>query len=376
MPQRLWAVLRKEFLQIFRDRRTMVMSLLIPVILLLLFGFAVTFDVDHLKLAVVDPGKASLGRQVRASLDATDTFDLVAEPEDPREVAGLLDSGEVDVVVVLPTRMMSKLATGRRPAIQALVNGSDSTIATRAEVYLSVALANTMTRLSRDFAAARPEMRPAVGVVLEPRVLYNPALESRNFFVPGLMVIIIMLVAVMVTSMAVVRERERGTLEQLVVSPVQPVELMIGKMIPYGLITFLDVLLVLAVGYLVFGVEIKGSLPLLLGIAALFLVGCLGLGLFISAVSTTQQSAFLVSMIATLLPTFVLSGFIFPIESMPAPIQPFTYLVPARYFLIVVRSIILKGVGLEIFWEQVIFLGVFALLAVGLAASRFKKRLE
>jgi ABC-2 type transport system permease protein len=425
MPRRLWAVLRKEFLQIFRDRRTLVLSLLIPIVLLLLFGFAVTFDVDHLKLAVVDPVRSSLGRQVRASLDATDTFDLVFEPEDPREVAGLLDSGEVDVAVVLPARMMSKLATGRRFAIQALVNGSDSTIATRAEVYLSAAMADTMTRLSRGFArlrkkpraypwmnaggevhrspigaeadllrrvpqnsvegprafawgstAARPEVRSAVGVKLEPRVLYNPALESRNFFVPGLMVIIIMLVAVLVTSMAVVRERERGTLEQLVVSPLHPLELMIGKMIPYGLITFLDVLLVLAVGYLVFGMEIKGSLALLLGIAALFLVGCLGLGLFISSVSTTQQSAFLVSMIATLLPTFILSGFIFPIESMPAPIQPFTYLVPARFFLIVVRSIIQKGVGLEIFWEQVLFLTIFALLAIGLAASRFKKRLE
>ena len=246
MPHRLWAVLRKEFLQIFRDRRTVVMSLLIPVILLLLFGFAVTFDVDHLKLAVVDPAKASLGRQVRASLDATDTFDLVAEPEDPREVARLLDSGEVDVAVVLPTRMMSKLATGRQPAIQALVNGSDSTIATRAEVYLSAAMASTMTRLSQNFTATPPQILEAGGVVLEPRILYNPALESRNFFVPGLMVIIIMLVAVLVTSMAVVRERERGTLEQLVVSPVRPVELMVGKMIPYGLITFVEVLVVLA----------------------------------------------------------------------------------------------------------------------------------
>jgi ABC-2 type transport system permease protein len=376
MTNRLWAVLRKEFLQIFRDRRTVVLSLLIPVILLLLFGFAVTFDVDHLKLAVVDPVKAPLGRQVRASLDATDTFDLVAEPQDPREVAGLLDSGEVDVAVVLPTRMMSKLATGRQPSIQVLVNGSDSTIATRAEVYLSAAMADTMTRLSKGFAAARPQMSPVGGVELEPRVLYNPALESRNFFVPGLMVIIIMLVAVLVTSMAVVRERERGTLELLVVSPGRPVELMVGKMIPYGLITFVDVLLVLAVGYLVFGVEIKGSLGLLLGISLLFLMGCLGLGLFISSVSTTQQNAFLVSIIATLLPTFILSGFIFPIESMPAPIQPFTYLVPARYFLIVVRSIILKGAGLQIFWEQVIFLAAFALLAVGLAASKFKKRLE
>lgn len=376
MPHRLWAVLRKEFLQIFRDRRTVVMSLLLPVILLLLFGFAVTFDVDHLKLAVVDPVKSPLGRQVRASLAATDTFDLVAEPEDPREVAWLLDSGQVDVAVVLPTRMMSKMATGRQPKIQALVNGSDSTIATRAEVYLSAAMASTMTRLSQNFTATPQQILPAGGVVLEPRILYNPALESRNFFVPGLMVIIIMLVAVLVTSMAVVRERERGTLEQLVVSPVRPVELMVGKMIPYGLITFVDVLLVLAVGYLVFGVEIKGSLGLLLGIAALFLMGCLGLGLFISSVSTTQQNAFLVSIIATLLPTFILSGFIFPIESMPAPIQPFTYLVPARYFLVVVRSIILKGVGLEIFWEQVVFLAVFALLAVGLAASRFKKRLE
>jgi ABC-2 type transport system permease protein len=375
MPHRLWAVLRKEFLQIFRDRRTVVMSLLIPVVLLLLFGFAVTFDVDHLKLAVVDPGKAPLGRQVRASLDATDTFDLVAEPEDPREVARLLDSGEVDVAVVLPTRMMSKLATGRQPKVQALVNGSDSTIATRAEAYLTAAMADTMLRLSQGFSAV-PQIKPPGGVQLEPRVLYNPELESRKFFVPGLMVLIIMLVAVLVTSMAVVRERERGTLEQLVVSPVHPVELMVGKMIPYGLITFVDVLLVLAVGYLVFGVEIKGSLAMLLGIAALFLVGCLGLGLFISAVSTTQQNAFFVSLIATLLPTFILSGFIFPIESMPTVVQAFTYLVPARYFLVVVRSIILKGVGIEVFWTQVIFLAGFALLTIGLAASRFKKRLE
>jgi len=376
MAHRLWAVLRKEFLQIFRDRRTVVISLLIPVVLLLLFGFAVTFDVDHLKLAVVEPVKSPLGRQVRASLDATDTFDLVAEPQDPREVAWLLDSAEVDVAVVLPTRVMGRVAIGRQPKIQALVNGSDSTIATRAEAYLTAAMASTMLRLSQDFTVAAPQILPAGGVVLEPRVLYNPSLESRNFFVPGLMVIIIMLVAVLVTSMAVVRERERGTLEQLVVSPVRPVELMVGKMIPYGLITFIDVLLVLTVGYLVFGVEIKGSLGLLLGISVLFLMGCLGLGLFISSVSTTQQNAFMVSIIATLLPTFILSGFIFPIESMPAPIQPFTYLVPARYFLIVVRSIILKGVGVEIFWEQVVFMVVFALVAVGLAASRFKKRLE
>jgi len=376
MPQRLWAVLRKEFLQIFRDRRTMVMSLLIPVILLLLFGFAVSLDVDHLKLAIVDPAKSSMGRQVRASLDATDTFDLVAEPEDPREVAWLLDSGQVDVAVVLPTRMMSKLATGKQPAIQVLVNGSDSTIATRAEAYLSAAMADTMLRLSQSLAAAPAQLGPPTGVELEPRVLYNPELESRKFFVPGLMVLIIMLVSVLVTSMAVVRERERGTLEQLVVSPVHPVELMIGKMIPYGLITFVDVLLVLLAGYLVFGVEIKGSLALLLVLAALFLVGCLGLGLFISAVSTTQQNAFFVSLIATLLPTFILSGFIFPIESMPAVVQAFTYLVPARYFLVVVRSIILKGVGVEVFWSQVIFLAAFALLTMGLAASRFKKRLE
>jgi ABC-2 type transport system permease protein len=375
MPHRLWAVLRKEFLQIFRDRRTVVMSLLIPVILLLLFGFAVTFDVDHLKLAVVDPVKTPLGRQVRAALDATDTFDLVAELQDPREVARLLDSGEVDVAVVLPTRMMSKLATGRQPKIQALVNGSDSTIATRAEAYLTAAMADTMLRLSQGFSAA-PQIKPPGGVQLVPRVLYNPELESRKFFVPGLMVLIIMLVAVLVTSMAVVRERERGTLEQLVVSPVHPVELMVGKMIPYGLITFVDVLLVLAVGYLVFGVEVKGSMAMLLGIAALFLVGCLGLGLFISAVSTTQQNAFFVSLIATLLPTFILSGFIFPIESMPTVVQAFTYLVPARYFLVVVRSIILKGVGIEVFWSQVIFLAGFALLTIGLAASRFKKRLE
>ncbi|MFC1654983.1 ABC transporter permease [Myxococcota bacterium] len=376
MLHRLWAVLRKEFLQIFRDRRTMVMSLLIPVILLLLFGFAVTFDVDHLKLAVVEPVKSPFGRQVRASLDATDTFDLVAEPQDPREVARLLDSGEVDLAVVLPPRMMSKLATGKQPSIQALVNGSDSTIATRAEAYLTAAMADTMLRLSQSFTAAPQRVSAPGGVVLEPRVLYNPELESRKFFVPGLMVLIIMLVAVLVTSMAVVRERERGTLEQLVVSPVRPVELMIGKMIPYGLITFVDVLMVLAVGYLVFGVEIKGSLALLLGLAALFLVGCLGLGLFISAVSTTQQNAFFVSLIATLLPTFILSGFIFPIESMPAVVQAFTYLVPARYFLVVVRSIILKGVGIEVFWGQVIFLVGFALLTIGLAASRFKKRLE
>ena len=159
MPHRLWAVLRKEFLQIFRDRRTMVMSLLIPVILLLLFGFAVTFDVDHLKLAVVDPVKSPMGRQVRASLDATDTFDLVAEPQDPREVARLLDSGEVDLAVVLPTRMMSKLATGKQPSIQALVNGSDSTIATRAEAYLSAAMADTMLRLTQSFAAAPQKVR-------------------------------------------------------------------------------------------------------------------------------------------------------------------------------------------------------------------------
>jgi len=201
-------------------------------------------------------------------------------------------------------------------------------------------------------------------------------LESRKFFIPGLMVIIMMLVAVLVTSMTVVRERERGTLEQLIVSPVHSVELMVGKMLPYGVITFVDVVLVLLIGHIVFDVQIKGSILLLLSVAILFLIGCLGLGLFISAVSNTQQSAFMVSMVSTMLPTFILSGFVFPIESMPVFVQLFTYLFPARYFLIVVRGIILKGVGLETLWDQVLMLVVFGIVALLLASSKFKKRLE
>ncbi|UCH32928.1 MAG: ABC transporter permease, partial [Armatimonadota bacterium] len=293
------------------------------------------------------------------------------------EVDRVIDRGSAKVALAIPRGYARDLAAGRSAQVQVIVDGTDPRTASLALSYVSAIILGysnqiTLAAASRAGVTRAETLQP---VDFRPRVWYNPELRSTNFIVPGLIAVILMMLSALLTSMTVVRERERATIEQLVVSPVMPYELMIGKLVPYVMIAFVDVVMVTAAGRLLFDVPLRGSPVLLLGLSGVFLVAALGIGLVISTVAHSQQVAMTIAIMATMLPSFLLSGFVFPIASMPRPIQVVTYLIPARYFLVILREIFLKGTGAAVLWRQAVPLVVFALAAIVIAALKFKKRL-
>jgi ABC-2 type transport system permease protein len=369
MFERVRPFVKKEFRQIVRDRRTLAF-------LLIMFGYALNFDVRHLRLAVYDQAKSRQSREFVERFLHSGYFDLKVSLGAMSEVDPLLDEGVIQIVLVIPPDFSRFLLQSWPTPIQVLVDGQESNVARTAIGYVNA--------IAQDYSndiAARAVMRRggrtlALPVDFEPRVWYNPDLKSSRFLVPGLMAFILMIVVVISTALSVVREREMGSIEQIVVSPVKPLELIVGKTIPYAVISLFAAHLVLLFGYLFFGVSIKGNYGwLLLGII-LFLIGGLGLGLLISTIARSQQVAFMAAVLSTMLPTFVLSGFIFPIRNMPVAIQAVTYFIPARYFLFMLRSIMLKGVGPGAFWVQIVFLAAFAALTLGVSALRLGRSLK
>jgi ABC-2 type transport system permease protein len=377
MLLRTWAITRKEFIQLVRDVRTLAVIVVLPVLLLVLYGYAINLDVTHLQTAVADQDKTSAARDLVRAFENTEYFDIIRYLDSPAQIHDLIQRGTVKVALVIPRGYARDLASGRRAQIQVIVDGSNPTTATLAVSYVS-GIVQGYSSMVTVMAAARVGMtRPELFVPVDfrPRVWYNPELKSTYFIVPGLIAVILMMLSALLTAMTVVRERERGTIEQLVVSPVMPHELMIGKLIPYVVIAFADIVLVTVAGRLLFGVPLRGSVPLLLGLSAVFLVAVLGIGLLVSTISTTQELAMTIAVMTTMLPSFLLSGFVFPISNMPRVIQAITYVIPARYFLVIVRGIFLKGVGWAVLWPQVIPLIIFAAATIGAAALRFRKRL-
>lgn len=377
MLLRTWAIARKESLQIVRDPRTLAVVLALPLVMLLLYGYAIRTDVKHLPTAVVDQDRTAASRDFLRSFESNEYFDLVRDLESSSQVDRLLDSGQVTVGVVIPRGFARDLLEGRKAQVQVLLDGSDPAKASIAQGYVT-ALALSYSRKVQVAAARRrgwPEALVAAPVAMEPRVWYNPDLRSTDFIIPGLIAVILMMLSALLTSMTVVRERERGTIEQLVVSPVQPVELMLGKLAPYVLVAFVDVILVLVAGQLLFHVPLRGSAALLLGLSTVYLLAALGLGLLISTVAPSQQTAMVMAMMGTQLPAVLLSGFVFPIMNMPKAIQVITVMIPARYFLVIIRSIFLKGLGMEYLWQQTVYLLIFGTVVMGLSVLRFKKRL-
>jgi ABC-2 type transport system permease protein len=377
MLLRTWAITRKEFIQLVRDVRTLAVIVVLPVLLLVLYGYAINLDVTHLQTAVADQDKTSAARDLVRAFENTEYFDVIRYLDSPAQIDDLIQRGTVKVALVIPRGYARDLASGRRAQIQVIVDGSNPTTATLAVSYVS-GIVQGYSSMVTVMAAARVGMtRPELFVPVDfrPRVWYNPELKSTYFIVPGLIAVILMMLSALLTAMTVVRERERGTIEQLVVSPVMPHELMIGKLIPYVVIAFADIVLVTVAGRLLFGVPLRGSVPLLLGLSAVFLVAVLGIGLLVSTISTTQELAMTIAVMTTMLPSFLLSGFVFPISNMPRVIQAITYVIPARYFLVIVRGIFLKGVGWAVLWPQVIPLIIFAAATIGAAALRFRKRL-
>lgn len=377
MWTRIRAVMRKEFIHIFRDPRTLAVVMVLPVLMLMIYGYAINLDVRHLRTAILDEDKTSISRELIRSLQHNEYFDIVQYLDRPGQIDALFARGKAKLVFVIPRGFGRDVASGRSPQVQALIDGSDSTTATIAQSYVSGFVQTTSIDYARRYARRMglPAERLAVPIDFQPRVWYNPEMKSSHFIVPGLIAVILMQISALLTSLTIVRERERGTIEQLVVSPVMPHELMIGKIVPYVIIAFVDVLLVLASGRLLFGVPLKGSVVLLLVHSAVFLFASMGIGLLISVIARTQLVAFIAAMLGTMLPSVLLSGFMFPISAMPQVLQYLTYLIPARYFIVILRGIFLKGVGPEVLWKPALSLIVFGVVALVLSARRFQKRL-
>ncbi|MCC6443026.1 MAG: ABC transporter permease [Armatimonadetes bacterium] len=377
MPLRTWAIARKEFIQLFRDARTLGVVILLPVVMLVLYGYAINMDVKRLRIAVLDQDRTPESRELVRTLQNSEYFRIVRYPDAPGEIDEMIERGQSQLAVVVPRGYAREIARGRRVVVQAVIDGSDSTTASIGLSYVTGALRSFSADLTLR-AAARAGVTRAEALVpidYRPRVWYNPELKSSHYIVPGLMAVILMMLSALLTSMTVVRERERGTIEQLVVSPVLPYELMLGKLIPYVAIAFVDVLFVLVVGRGLFGVPLRGSPVLLLSLSGVFLVAALGIGLLISTASGSQQSAMTVAIMVTMLPAFLLSGFVFPIWVMPPFIRAITYLIPARYYLVIVRGVFLKGVGLDALWQPALAMVAFGIVTLGLSALKFKKRL-
>ncbi|HEX7124814.1 MAG TPA: ABC transporter permease [Thermodesulfobacteriota bacterium] len=384
MWERVKHMLIKEFIQILRDPRMKAVIFVTPVLQLLVFGYAVTTDVTEIPTAVADLDRSQQTREIVRRFESSGYFRVVRRVADARDLRALLDRGTVKAALQFDPGFTTDLQRGRTASLQILVDGTDSNTASVVMDYAN----RIVARYNQDAApAARAAARLAVGtapgpertalpsVDLRTRAWYNPDLESRNYNVPAVIAIIVMLTSLLLTSMAIVREREIGTMEQLMVTPIRPADLILGKTLPFALIGFFDVALITAVAVLWFAVPIAGSLLLLLGATALYLASTLGIGLFISTVSRTQQQA-LMSTFFVYLPAVLLSGFMFPIANMPPAIQYLTYVNPLRYFLVIIRGIFLKGNGPDVLWPQMLALSVLGVIVLTASTLRFRKRLD
>ncbi len=369
MRPRLPHIVKKEFIQIRRDRRLAPIILIAPVLQLLLLGYAATTDVKNIRTAVLDQDNTSDSRFLAERVRRADGFRLVEPPESPRELVRLLDRGEVRAGLVVQRGYARELGRGEEAPVQLLLDGTDAVTAGVVMGYLQRITAQVNRRWLEG--KGREELTPAR---IETRVWYNPTLESRNFFIPGIICLLLLVITTIMPSLAIVKEREQGTLEQLIVTPIRPVELILGKLIPFAIIGLVEITVVVTFGWILFGVVPRGSLGLLFALSGLFLLNTLGLGLLVSTVSRTQQQV-LMTIFAFLFPSIILSGFVFPIASMPGWIQVITYAVPLRYFLEIVRGIYLRGVGMDILWPQAAALLGIGLFLVATAVFRFKKRL-
>jgi ABC-2 type transport system permease protein len=370
---RLRAVARKETIQILRDPWSLGMAFAIPMLQLFLFGSVLTLDVNHLSTVVYDQDRTQRSRELLERFEASGYFRIGIRADNWKDVEHALDAGRAQVALVIPRNFARDLERGLTVPVQAAVDGSDSNTATIALAYVESITSQYSARVAVEDTGGRA-MAPGVDARL--RVWYNPDLESKNFIVPGLIAVIMTVIGGLLSSLTVAREWERGTLEQLISTPVQVPELVLGKLLPYLAIGLADVLLTVAAGTLVFRVPLRGSFWLLLAFSLLFLQGAIGLGLLISVRSRTQLMAIQLAMVATLLPSFMLSGFGSPIENMPVPLQILSYAVPARYFVTALKGIFLKGVGLGVLWQEALFLGIFAAVVTALTLRAFRKTLE
>jgi drug efflux transport system permease protein len=380
MMRQALAVGLKELRQIVRDRRTLLILLLVPAIFLLLYGYALNFDIRNLRLAVQDRDRSAASRELVSSFANSGYFDLVGYVDANAELEQLIDRNEVRVVLGIPSGFARDLEMSRPTTVQVIIDGENANTASTAMGYATSIVGNFSAtkaieiapRLVKSMASVAPRA-PGPLITAEPRIWYNPSLKSALFLVPGLIAYISMITAVVSTALSVVREKERGTMEQVRMAPLSPASYIIGKTLPYLGISFLSALLIILISMVLFELPMNGSWALLILAIGLFLVGAQAQGLLVSTIAETQQVAFQVALLSSFLPTFILSGFIFPISSMPSVVQAITYIVPARYFLVALRAIVLKGADITAFWQDLVALAIFAAVALTLAALRLKR---
>jgi len=376
MNSRLRSLIRKEFIQIWRDPRTLYITFAIPVVQLFLLGYTATNDVRNVPLAVFDQDRSPEARRLLDAYRAADYFRLAFDVDSEAELRGLIEGGRARAGLVIPPDYASSLLAGRPAVVAFVLDGSDPNVASTslaAAQLIGQALATTLAVERLGGVVPAGGLQPLIQV--RARVWYNPDLVSAYFMVPALIGMILQLMTTMLTSTSIVRERERGTIEQLIVTPIRSWELILGKILPYVLLALFDTLEILVVGTLWFDVPIRGGLGLLLWLSCLFLVSSLGIGLFISTVAHTQQEAMMLTYF-TLLPTIFLSGFFFPLAAMPPFLQAISYLIPLRYYLVIIRSVLLKGVGLSSLGPEVVALTILAFVWMAIAALRFRKSLD
>jgi ABC-2 type transport system permease protein len=373
--RRLWAVARKEAIHIRRDPRSLGLAIGIPMLMLLMFGYALTLDVDRVSFVVWDQSQTANSREFVARFRATHYFDFRGAVVNYAGLERAIDTREAALALVISSEFAGQLAAGRAAPVQAIVDGSDANTAAIVLGYTQAIAAGFNQQLALDQVRRVAGRAPPAPLDLRTRVWFNPDLESRNFIVPGILAVIMGLIAALLTSLTVAREWERGTMEQLISTPVKPAELILGKLLPYSVIGMANMVIAVLMAVFLFQVPLRGSVPLLFGVGAIFIVATLAQGILISALARQQLLASQLAMVSTFIPAFLLSGFAFAIANMPLAVRAITRIVPARYFVSLVKGIFLRGVGLEALWPDALFLLVFAIVVIGAAIGLTRKRL-
>lgn len=360
-PRRILALISKEARELVRDPITLGLCILMPLVMLFLFGYAVNLDVEDVAFGVYDEDRTPASRNVVERFAATPYFELTRSFTTVRELEQALQRGDIDMGLVIPRRFYRDLMRGEDASVQVLIDGTYPTTAALAGAYADAIL--------------RAFPQPDAGTLrAEVRIWYNPSLRSVNYIVPGLFAVILMAFPPLLTALAIVREKETGTIQQIFASPVTSAEFITGKLLPYGMVAFVEVLIVVAIGTLWFEIPFRGSLPLLLGVSCIYVLTTVAIGLLVSAVTRTQLVAMLLVLIVTLMPSFLFSGFLFPVFTMPLALQLYSRLFPATYFVEISRGIVLKGAGIESIWWPVLLLTVYTLLIFLLASWRLKQK--
>jgi ABC-2 type transport system permease protein len=377
MISRIVAIVHKEFIEIRRDSRTLIMVLTLPTVMLLIYGYAINYDIKSIRTVVYDLDNSRQSRDLIGDFINSGYFRIVRYVDRYDDIDKQLNSGKAKMALCIPSDFSRRLAHSQTATLQTIVDGSDSTSATVSITYINqiiqqYSLKNAVSKLrSRGL-----NVQSGLSIIdIQNRIWYNPEMKSINFIVPGMIAMILMMLGSILTALSVVGEKENGTFEKLIITPIRPYELVIGKITPFVILSFIDVIFGLLVGKFWFKVPVRGSIPLLLSLSTLFLFSTIGLGLLISSIVKTQRVAMMLAMLTSMLPTFLLSGFVFPIESMPVVIQWITYLIPARYYLAILRGILLKGVGIKVLMFNTVCLAIYSLFMIFISASRFKKKL-